>query len=324
VVRCLRQFVHDRFLARVFHAPTPHGPSKVAPPSSRAWTTPVRPKDVDLLGELDDIDVALGRLRSAAAVDLGDHFRFIITGHDRPVLGTGQPHVDGYRVHVDAYCGAVKRHTFGVDLVTGSRMTTAPDLQTPTPALNLRGLIPPTLRLYPVVDHIADKLCATQSPYGAAGDRPSSRVRDLVDLVVFARSQDVDGDALIKAIRAKWNHQGLAGDPLFDPTVHWGRLYPPLARTVRKCEGLTRFPSAVGSSVGSRRSPLTGSGPLDSPKPMRERRAPHQQPQNHPRMRHKSQKVRKKFTNRHQIDTGSDTGSLAGTDWVHMPAVNDR
>jgi hypothetical protein len=28
-------------------------------------------KDVDLLGELDDIDVALGRLRSAAAVDLG-------------------------------------------------------------------------------------------------------------------------------------------------------------------------------------------------------------------------------------------------------------
>jgi hypothetical protein len=39
------------------------------------------------------------------------------------------------------------------------------------------------------------------------------------------------------------------------------------------------------------------------------------------------QKVRKKFTNRYQIDlldTGSDTGSLAGTHWVHIPAVNDR
>jgi hypothetical protein len=96
-----------------------------------------------------------------------------------------------------------------------------------------------------VVDHIADKLCATQSTYGAAGDRPSSRVRDLVDLVVFARSQDVDGDALINAIRAKWNHQGLTGDPLFDPPAHWRRLYPPLARTVHKCGGLTTFPSAV-------------------------------------------------------------------------------
>jgi hypothetical protein len=96
-----------------------------------------------------------------------------------------------------------------------------------------------------VVDHIADKLAATQSTYGAARDRPSSRVRDLVALVVFARPQDVDGDALINAIRSKWNHQGLTGDPLFDPPVHWGRLYPPLARTVRKCESLTTFPSAV-------------------------------------------------------------------------------
>jgi hypothetical protein len=241
----LRQFVNDRFLARVFHDPDApwvlKGGTAVLARVNDARTT----KDVDRLGELDNIDVALGRLRSAAGVDLGDHFRFIITGHERTVVGTGQPHVDGYRVHVDAYCGAVKRHTFGVDLVTGSLLTTVPDVQTPTPALNLRGLIPPTLRLYPVVDHIADKLCATQSTYSAAGDRPSSRVRDLVDLVVFARSQDVDGDALINAIRAKWTHQGLTGDPLFDPPVHWGRLYPPLARTVRKCEGLTTFPPAV-------------------------------------------------------------------------------
>ena len=46
--------------------------------------------------------------------------------------------------HVDAYCGAVKRHTLGVDLVTGSLMTTAPDVQTPTPALNLRDTSPTT------------------------------------------------------------------------------------------------------------------------------------------------------------------------------------
>src|SRR5450756_101460 len=40
----LRQFVNDRFLARVFHAPDAPWSSKVAPPSSRAWTTPVRPR----------------------------------------------------------------------------------------------------------------------------------------------------------------------------------------------------------------------------------------------------------------------------------------
>ncbi len=78
----LRQFVSDRFLARVFHVPNApwvlKGGTAVLARVADARTT----KDVDLLGELDDIDVALGRLRSAAAVDLGDHFRFIITGHD--------------------------------------------------------------------------------------------------------------------------------------------------------------------------------------------------------------------------------------------------
>ena len=59
------------------------------------------------------------------------------------------------------------------------------------------------------------------------------------------RSQDVDGDPLINAIRAEWTHHGLPGDPLFDPPLHWERLYPPVARTVRTCEGLAIFPSAV-------------------------------------------------------------------------------
>ena len=54
-----------------------------------------------------------------------------------------------------------------------------------------------------MVDRIADELAATQSTYRAAGDRLSSRVRDLVDLVVSFRPQDVDGNALINAIRAE-------------------------------------------------------------------------------------------------------------------------
>ncbi len=70
-------------------------------------------------------------------------------------------------------------------------MTTDPEPYD-DPVLELPGLATPPIRLYPVVDHIADKLCATQATYGTNNDLPSSRVRDLVDLVVFARSQDVD------------------------------------------------------------------------------------------------------------------------------------
>ena len=140
---------------------------------------------------------------------------FVITKVE-PSRGGGQPAVDGYRISVDAYCGAQKKDSFGVDLVTGSMMTTEPEIRVDT-AIDLRGITATPLRLYPVVDHIADKLCATQATYGDAGAQRSSRVRDLVDLVVLGRTQDVVGDDLITAIRAEWAHRSLPGQPVFAP-----------------------------------------------------------------------------------------------------------
>ena len=254
----LRRFVSERFLARVFSDPDGAwvliGGTAVLARVNDARTT----KDVDLLHELLDLDTALVRLRAVAALDLGDHFRFVVTGHEPSLAGTGQTRIDGYRVQIDAYCGARRKDRFGVDLVTGSLMTAEPDVATHA-VLELRGLSSPPVRLYPVVDHIADKLCATQATYGAAGDRPSSRVRDLVDLVVFARSQDIDGDSLTRAVRAEWVHRGLDGDPAFAPPSNWERLYPPLARRVRRCEGLTEYSAAVEFVGGFLRPVLDGS-----------------------------------------------------------------
>lgn len=240
----VRRFVFGRFLARVFQdASSPwvlKGGTAVLARVHDARTT----KDVDLLHQLLDVDRAVDHLRAVVAIDLRDHFRFVITNVGRSVGGAGQPGIDGCRVSVDAYCGAVKKTSFGVDLVAGSLMTTEPELCT-DPVLELRGLEAPTMRLYPVVDHIADKLCATQVTYGTDGDRPSSRVRDLVDLVVFARSQDVDGAALMRAIQGEWAHRGLSGAPVFSPPPGWERLYPPLARKTPVVADLASFLDAV-------------------------------------------------------------------------------
>lgn len=239
----LRRFVVDRFLARVFALPGNEwvlkGGNAVLTRVHDARTT----KDIDLLAELGDLDAAVGRLRRAVEIDLNDHFRFVITGTRAAGGGTAQPDVEGYKVSIDAYCGVKRREHFSVDLVTGSLMTTEPDIQTrPT----LVPTVPPAqVRLYPVVDHIADKLCATQSTYGTAGDQPSSRVRDLVDLVVFARTQRVDGAELIEAITAEWTHRGLHGSPFFEPPAHWKRLYPAEARRVPACGDVLTFAGAV-------------------------------------------------------------------------------
>jgi hypothetical protein len=240
----LRRFVFDRFLARVFHEPNSpwvlKGGTAVLARVHDARTT----KDVDLFHQANSLDAALEALRAAITeVRIDDHFRFVITKVE-PSLGGGQPAVDGYRVSVDAYCGAQKKDSFGVDLVTGSMMTTAPEIKIDT-VLDVRGISAASMRLYPVVDHVADKLCATQATYGDAGTQRSSRVRDLVDLVVLGRTQDVDGDGLIAAIRAEWAHRSLPDQPVFDPPPLWESQYARVARPVGACEGMTTFPTAV-------------------------------------------------------------------------------
>jgi hypothetical protein len=161
----LRRFVFDRFLARVFHDPNSpwvlKGGTAVLARVHDARTT----KDVDLFHEQGSPDAALAALRVAITdVHVDDHFRFIITKVEPSPRG-GQPAVDGCRVTVEAYCGAQKKDTFGVDLVTGSMMTASPQIAV-DPVLDLRGISGAPMRLYPVVDHIADKLCATQAMYG--------------------------------------------------------------------------------------------------------------------------------------------------------------
>lgn len=229
----LRRFIVDRFLARVFEPPGNEwvlkGGNAVLTRVHDARTT----KDIDLLAELHDVDAAIARLREAVEIDLGDHFRFVITGISAASGGAMQPGVQGHKLSIEAYCGVKRREHFSVDIVTGSLMTAEPDVQTRP---GLVPAVPPTrVRLYPVVDHIADKLCATQSTYGTAGDQPSSRVRDLVDLVVFARTQRIDGTELIEAITSEWVHRGLADAPHFAPPAHWDRLYPAEARRVPAC-----------------------------------------------------------------------------------------
>ena len=82
------------------------------------------------------------------------------------------------------------------------------------------GLPPPSYRAYPVVDHIADKVCAMLETHPRAGGDPiaSTRYRDLVDLATFARASEIDGAALSKALRSEAQRRDLTlPDDLPDP-----------------------------------------------------------------------------------------------------------
>ncbi len=229
----VRRFVYDRFLARVFADPTEPWVLKGGTAVLARVNDARHSKDVDLLRRLGDIDEALAALRAVCDVDLQDHFRFVIGAVRSVGDNTQQPYVAGYRVQIDAYCGVTRRDRFGVDLVTGSLMTAPPETRVAGTPLDLPGLERPTLHLYPVVDHIADKLCATEAVYADGG--ASSRVRDLVDLVVFARTHSVEGAALCDAIHAERKHRGRPPVTELVMPQAWRTTYPAVAKEVPHC-----------------------------------------------------------------------------------------
>jgi hypothetical protein len=244
----LREFVYERLLARVFadlddpwvinHPWILKGGAALLVRVEDARHS----KDVDLLARLHDINDAVEQLRRALAVDLGDFFRFDI----QSILNTGgtdqQPGVDGRTLKILPTVGVKQLEHVKIDLVTGSLMTADPE-QLPAPALvQVRGIAAPTYRLYPAVDHLADKLCATETTYAG---RPSSRVRDLVDIVVLARTQTVMLSALRTAVTGERLKRGLPHRSEFRAPVEWASLYPKAASATRWSADLD-FAGAVG------------------------------------------------------------------------------
>jgi hypothetical protein len=229
-----RRFAYDRLLARVFTADADIWVLKgAAAMLARLPTAARHSKDIDLYRRHGDLSEAHEALAAAAALDLADHFRFN--------LGTVQPLTQGaraLRVPITAYLGVTEFARFHADLVANLVMTGAPDEVPALIHIDL-GLVKPKYRAYPVVDHIADKVCAMLETHPRIGGDPipSTRYRDLVDLATFARTTEIDGPALATALRSESDRRGVElPNHLPDPLgADWRAGY---ARTVQDAPNL--------------------------------------------------------------------------------------
>ena len=180
--------------------------------------------DVDLYREAVR-EVAEAELRRAAASGLNDWFRFDVG------VGTAIGN-SAVRLPVTSVIGATTWVSFHADLVGADlRMTGQPDDVPPL----ARGVIPDVAqrgyRAYPLVDHIADKIAATYERYGSAR-MPSTRYRDLVDLVAIVRASSVAAQAQQVALRSEFDRRGLMLPDQFEPPDRrlWERGYAAEAR----------------------------------------------------------------------------------------------
>lgn len=152
-------------------------------------------KDVDLDWRASEAEVAEALL-TATAADLDDFFDFEI---DRtataPDLGGG-----GLRYRVVASVAGRVFEELIVDVGFAIEPVMAPDRLLTPGALSFAGIDPVSVPAAPLEQHLAEKLHAYSRIY--AGDQPSSRPKDLIDMLLIAGLTRFDGGRLRQIIEA--------------------------------------------------------------------------------------------------------------------------
>lgn len=174
-------------------------------------------RDIDLLSKRGSLDDALDDLLEVSRKDLGDFVSFELT-ETRPIKADDE-YRSGLSVRFAPYLGAKKMQDISIDLVVDQIQLDHAQRITPIDRLDVGGVEVCDYLVYPVENALADKLCALIERHDG---RPSSRVKDLVDIVIYATTCEVDGDSLQRAIHRERSARRLAPIGAFSVPEEWG------------------------------------------------------------------------------------------------------
>ena len=228
IARRRQLLVFDRFLARVVavlgSAATLKGGLALELRLERARST----QDVDLrmTGSPDDL---LPKLQGAGRLRLGDFMTFEVgLDEHHPALQNDGMQYEGLRFRAECMlAGKLYGQPFGVDVAFGDPILGEPEVVVAEDHLAFAGIAPPSLRLYPIETHIAEKLHAFTMPR----PRVNSRVKDLPDIALLAGAQALDAKRLRTALEQTFAFRKTHGVPgkLPDAPSAWATPYAAMA-----------------------------------------------------------------------------------------------
>ena len=158
-------------------------------------------KDIDLRTEAPLAD-ALASLRDALVrgqqSQQRDHFSF--------ELGEPGPEMQGapggaWRIPITARVAGEVFAIFHIDLSSGDAVVQLPDIREGSDLLDFADIPHIRVPIYPVTQHLAEKLHA----YTLPRTKENTRTKDLVDLMVIAAVETVDGTELLESVRATFD-----------------------------------------------------------------------------------------------------------------------
>lgn len=175
----------------------------------------------------------LGLMQDFAALDLNDFFVFMV---GEPVQDMDAAPYAGARFPIEARMDGRLFVNFHIDVAAGDVFIEPLEAVEGRDWLSFAGIPKARVKAIPKEQHFAEKLHAYTQPR----QRPNSRVRDLVDMVLLIQSDKLNKEKLKAAIKATFHRRDTHSIPkaLSAPPKEWEKPFVELARECGLSEDL--------------------------------------------------------------------------------------
>jgi hypothetical protein len=242
LMRFRRQFTFDRFLCRVFHEGKGTVMLKGGYAIELRVATARTTKDIDLCmkksrGSTSSPEKLQSFFQTKASLQLGDYMEFIVSP---PVRLLTNATYGGSRFSVDAKMAGRLFAKFSIDVSIGDGWIDDQDSLQPRDWLAFAGVPPLGFPATTVEQQLAEKIHS----YTLPRQKPNSRVKDLVDIVLLTRNFKINkermADSLKRTFKLRKTHS-IPGE-LSPPPAAWENTFSELAdKSELKLELATAF-----------------------------------------------------------------------------------
>ena len=255
VNRLRRQVSFDRLLARLFQAEAAPWALKGGYALELRIKTARTTVDIDLAlqsgvlpttNEGEANQMVYEMLQKAASLPLGDWFVYRI---GRAVKDLEAAPYGGARYPVEARMDARVFAHFHLDVGIGDTVMKPLETVIGRGWLQFAGIAAPLFRTIPREQQFAEKLHAYTLPRRT----PNSRVKDLIDLLLFTRSGELEKKRIAEAVQVTFERRRTHALPsvLPAPPVRWSKHFRELATECRIAEDMEEAFVKVEAFFGS-------------------------------------------------------------------------
>lgn len=222
-----RQMLRDRFLCRVFADPDERfilkgGSGLLARiPDARAT------RDIDFATtSRESSKSALDALEGLVGKDTGDFLTFKLTKCEESLDENGYSRL--LKLRYATFLGQEEKDPILIDLSLDCATTLPPERIEPASRIAVEGIETCNYLVYSLPDQLADKPCAIMELQ--PGGWPSSRMKDLVDVIFYATNECFKLRELSCAVRAECARREMAVPERFAAPETWKKGFEVFAR----------------------------------------------------------------------------------------------